>query len=63
MLTNKKGIEQTMPSTVKANDMKKDTDMKIETGVLITGIKLKYPSKNKMHMVRIICFKDWMKNK
>ena len=52
-----------MPSTVKANDMKKDTDMKIETGVLITGIKLTYLSKNKMHMVKIICFKYWMKNK
>lgn len=29
-----------MPSTVKAN-----TDMKIQTGILITGIKLKYLSK------------------
>ena len=40
-----------MPSTVKANnmknadDMKQDTYMKIETGVLITGIKLKNLSK------------------
>ena len=34
-----------MPSTVKANNMKKDTDMKLQTGVLITGIKLKYLSK------------------
>ena len=29
-----------MPSTAKAN-----TDMKLQTGVLITGIKLKYLSK------------------
>ena len=34
-----------MPSTVKANNMKTDTDMKIETGVLITVIKQKYLSK------------------
>ena len=34
-----------MPSTVKANNMKTDKGMKIETGVLITGIKLKYLSK------------------
>ena len=34
-----------MPSTVKANNMKKDKEMKLETGVLITGIKLKYLSK------------------
>ena len=33
-----------MPSTVKANNMKKYTDLKIETGVLITGSKLKYLS-------------------
>ena len=46
-----------MPSTVKANDMKKDTNMKIQTGILITGIKLKYLSKNKMPMVKTICFK------
>ena len=46
-----------MPSTVKANNMKKNTDMKIETGILITGIKLKYLSTNKMPMVKIICFK------
>ena len=34
-----------MPSTVKANDMKTNTDMKLQTGILITGIKLKYLSK------------------
>ena len=34
-----------MPSTVKANDMIKDTNMKIQTGILITGMKLKYLSK------------------
>ena len=34
-----------MPSTVKANNIKTGTDMKIETGVLITGLKLKYLSK------------------
>ena len=43
-----------MPSTVKANNIKTDTDMKIETGVIITGIKLKYLSKNKMQMVKIM---------
>ena len=52
-----------MPSTVKANNMKTNTDMKLQTGILITGIKLKYLSKNKMHMEKIICFKYWMKNK
>ena len=34
-----------MPSTVKANNMKTNTDMKLQTGILITGIKLKYLSK------------------
>ena len=34
-----------MPSTVKANDTKKDTHMKIQTGILITGLKLKCLSK------------------
>ena len=52
-----------MPSTVKANNMTTDADMNIETGVLITGIKLRYLSKNKMPMVKIICFKYWMEHK
>ena len=48
-----------MPSTVKANNMKNDTNMKIETGMLITGIKLKCLSKKQNaygenHMLQVL---------
>ena len=48
-----------MPSTVKANDMKKDTNMTIQTGILITGIKVNYLSKQQSaygesHMFQVL---------